>query len=940
MRSKNRYIYWYVSLFVLFQIIFPILSVQAESVIKNISATALVDGLKDSGTVFSYTSKDTITATTPKSNIYNFKLNPDLLVFFENKTIENERPCSEEYICFFFDGTISTPSVSSEHVMGYISVSTLNIEKGKATIVIDSGTANLGTLDGGSFNISNAGTFADGTDYKVSLKDIKINGEVKLISIDGSGSPQLGDNGFFAMFINIYSYDGDVVGQGGVNGAKIDKNQIQAGVYKYNQMTLTEALYSNTVYTLQIDTGAFNSDNLYAINCSTYEIDITAPCKINYTGTVDFTIDANGKITIINGTDFEKKSNGINITSLTTESGLNLEITEGLNSPLDKALSSAVGAMIKFVNSTTDWVVGGINSLLNKTEDYVLGAADRSTKGVEPAWTKMRNIGLTLLIMALVIIAFANVLQIDIEHYGLNRMIPRIIISIIMAYLSWLIVTFFFDFARALQDQAGGLIAGNALPMTYLSGAKIAAPSAGNILGELGSILLLIALFIGILICGVILYFSLIIRIVVLSFLLAVAPLAFILNIVPFTSNLYKQWWSEFFKWMFMGPIVVVILALGSIIASSATLGNASSFSTTDATTGANMMIGLLIFGASMYFAAMLPQKWGGKIMGSWQKAGKGLGKWAGNTTGLSGARKLVGDRIGTWSNNRQALAANRLARLGTLGKVGTTADVLRRQQFDAAVTEAGKQIGVASSDQSTLISRFKTAKSGYEKSAIMREMAARGDFEKLYAPDGSIDMNTGSWVADSDDAQHDARVDAGTNLMKLMGKDQVLEKSVLDNQGELVVAARNSLQNDQSTTGDYARAKYAGLIAGQRNKSLKEKRMNILDEIDPSEISKFMTEFDMSKMNDPQASSAKAQAKYKGYQERAQGQQSVEYANDANLRTSVQNEAERENATIDATNAAIAKKRQMDQATSRAESDARGMADVQDEAERINRSL
>lgn len=403
---------------------------------------------------------------------------------------------------------------------------------------------------------------------------------------------------------------------------------------------------------------------------------------------------------------------------------------------MDKALSDSIKLFGGFVTSALRWSMGQVRGLLNSTGDYVLGVPGKNEGMIGP-WTALRNIALTLLVIGLIIIAFANVLQLDIEQYGLNRMIPKMIIAIIMAFSSWLIVTFFFDFTKAIQDQAVGLIGGtNGLDV--LGGLTITTPTGGDIVGKLGAVLLLLALLVGVLICGFVLLFYLLMRIVMLSFLLVVAPLAFIMNIVPFASGLYKQWWSEFWKWMFMGPIALVIIALGSVIASSVGgFGSGQTLTDATVTTGGNILIGLLIFGASLYVAATLPAQWGGKIMQSFGKFGKnawgktggallktgGKAAW-GATGGKYVTRPIAGAFKGWRSKNDETTqqhvdrASNAMLNKIPGGKYGMDQDIFERNQKAGILDAEAKRFAFEDKDQFT--AAYNDATSPLAKQAIL----------------------------------------------------------------------------------------------------------------------------------------------------------------------------------------------------------------------------
>lgn len=456
-------------------------------------------------------------------------------------------------------------------------------------------------------------------------------------------------------------------------------------------------------------------------------------------------------------------------------------------SPLSQALSGAISTLGSWVQASLKWVMGQVKVLLESTADYVVGPVGCNQAngecGMLGPWTAMRNIGLTLLVLALIIIAFANVLQIDIEQYGLNRMIPKIIISIILAFASWLIVTFFFDLSKAIQDQSIALLdsggGGGYGGLTFMQSLSISTPSAGNIMANAGSVLLLLIILVGVLICGVVLLFTLILRIVMLSFLLAVAPLAFILNIVPFTANMYKQWWTEFWKWMFMGPIALVIISLGAVIAASATKtpssGGFGSAVTIDAAmistdSGGRMLIGLIIFAGAMYMGATLPMQWGGKIMQGWGKFGK-------NAWGKTGGAAIKAGRTAAWGatggraqnylkerfGGRMQSVYNRDARMAKQAKARSLQN--GKGQFAAGMDDF-QAAAYRDQQENAIYGEYKTmddfgkVKEAYtnakqRKDGITMRALARvskdsfQDIGKLYAEDGQVDARTGEWIGD-----------------------------------------------------------------------------------------------------------------------------------------------------------------------------------------------
>lgn len=613
----------------------------------------------------------------------------------------------------------------------------------------------------------------------------------------------------------------------------------------------TDYLYTNETYEIHL----WNANGY--VNCTTGELQEaptagnqvpTSLCSEGYRSDLYFKLDEDGTIRVVPPVDPGNEAN----TGQKTHFAL-FGYTER-TSPLGDALASAIKTIGSWIQATLGWVMRTIDSLLDETSNYVLGNMDGSSTGMRGPWIVMRNIGLSLLVMALIIIAFANVLQIDIEQYGMNRMIPKIIVSIMLAFFSWLIVTFFFDFTKAIQTQAIALLdpgaSGGGSGLSFLGGLEITTPTAGGILADAGSVLLLLVILVGVIVCGVILLFTLLMRIIMLSFLLAVAPLAFILNIVPFTANLYKQWWSEFFKWMFMGPIALVILALGAIIASSASGGAFGQGGSVDSLTatgdGSTLLIGLIIFAAALYMAATLPMKWGGSIMKSWGgigkkiwgatggMAGKGIKMGAGaavNRTGIPGAIKSGLDEFKKKGEMKDDAAANALLHSASGGRLGTDPGVYAQKLTDAQIKTSGDKIGVTSMSDDKLISSYANAKNPHERSAIEREAADRGIFEKIMAPE-HIDPTTGTFYDDDhshwgaggkdakDEAERNAKLAAGDYLASLGGQDAKLEKTVGEKQGEIFAAAGHS-----TSAPEYGQKLKGGFLAANSGKAGHEKR-------------------------------------------------------------------------------------------------------------------
>lgn len=283
-----------------------------------------------------------------------------------------------------------------------------------------------------------------------------------------------------------------------------------------------------------------------------------------------------------------------------------------------------------------------------------------------------------LMLIFLIFTAFANILRINIQVYAIKKILPSLIIGVILANFSLFIAkaiisfdTILVDFIQGLTISTNGgksiagalfnLIFGDIIGMKSLSniwgGGWLATlfftPGIGPGIG-----LLLIGFVFGlVIILGLAgfffwLWFLLQLRGFIILFLVVIAPIAFISLGFPLTQKYFQMWWSQFTKWVFMAPAVLLILAL-TLIITNAGLGG---------------KIGQIIFTiAGLYFAAQVPFKMGGYAMAAWGGIGKGI---AG----------LVGRPIKGWAGaeyearvKKPAMAAFAGTRLGkaiTRGKI------------------------------------------------------------------------------------------------------------------------------------------------------------------------------------------------------------------------------------------------------------------------------
>ncbi len=299
------------------------------------------------------------------------------------------------------------------------------------------------------------------------------------------------------------------------------------------------------------------------------------------------------------------------------------------------------------------------------TQTTVWGYIDQRSS-VKNIWKVALSIVDILVVGGLLVAAFANIFRIKIDNYGLKKILPGLIMGIILANLSYFIMHLLIEVASLTTQGIGILVSsyiggsggdtiGQQFAAPYLMGtlwkeivlSVAAVPTqwqgsltiTGLIQGSLyafsvgltsaaaglGALLLIILILVPILFF-LILMFLLYVRNYVLVICFMTAPLAFFALGFDPLKKYWTMWWSNFWKWLAMAPIVFLVKAFCilfmhfSNVTLSAPVGSIPTKDIVDY---------LFINGvgiACAYAALRLPFSWGTffgyKVMDNWAKAG------------------------------------------------------------------------------------------------------------------------------------------------------------------------------------------------------------------------------------------------------------------------------------------------------------------------------
>lgn len=244
------------------------------------------------------------------------------------------------------------------------------------------------------------------------------------------------------------------------------------------------------------------------------------------------------------------------------------------------ALTWIICPIFNVVQSAGDTLNNAVTSLLEIKSNEIFG--DNETgNAYHSAWSDMRNIALIIIVITALIMIIAQAVGSQaVDAYTIKSVMPRLLIAAIFIALSWIILQFFVDLTNVLgegvrsliyapfsglnssvhpagTDGPAGSLLGGVETVTAMTGAILLAVSGGVLLSF--GMALLLGLIIGFLVV--------VLRQVMITFLIIVAPIAIACYVLPNTKKVFSTWWDWFLKGLMMFPIIVGFIAAGRVFA-------------------------------------------------------------------------------------------------------------------------------------------------------------------------------------------------------------------------------------------------------------------------------------------------------------------------------------------------------------------------------------
>ncbi len=233
----------------------------------------------------------------------------------------------------------------------------------------------------------------------------------------------------------------------------------------------------------------------------------------------------------------------------------------------------------------------GFHQLLNSIYDFVepmmmvnekiVEQISDGTKGenssIFVSWTGFRDMSNIIFVILFLMILFSQLTGYGIDNYGIKRMLPKLIVMAILVNLSFIICAVAVDlsniFGKVLRNLFDGFIVshdnidpgfGHGFRSIFSGIINVRLLEAGAAAAvAIGGWSLIVPLALFLLSAVASLFFAAIMlgmRQALVVILIIVSPIAFVMNILPNTQNIYKKWLDAFKGILLLYPTIGLVL--------------------------------------------------------------------------------------------------------------------------------------------------------------------------------------------------------------------------------------------------------------------------------------------------------------------------------------------------------------------------------------------
>lgn len=316
--------------------------------------------------------------------------------------------------------------------------------------------------------------------------------------------------------------------------------------------------------------------------------------------------------------------------------------------------------VVNFLADISDDSAGILAKLL-EVNSFIL--TNRGPDSAFHYWSRIRDIANIVFVIVFLIIIYSQVSGLGISNYGIKKLLPKLLMTIVLVNISFYICSILvdisnivgsssFNFITSLGGGGSGPEGGWATKGNALGGIA-AAVLAGTVgffaLGALISGLIFIA------VTATVTVFLLGARHALVIFTIILSPLAFVALLLPSTEGLFKKWWGFFKTLLFLYPAVGLLYGACNL---GATVINGMK--------GESEVL-LQIIAAALTFTPLLLVSRLTSLMTSMMGLANIADKWgqmAGNAVGKKSQKMLNDSKWGKYMDHRDQVKAERRAQI------------------------------------------------------------------------------------------------------------------------------------------------------------------------------------------------------------------------------------------------------------------------------------
>lgn len=217
--------------------------------------------------------------------------------------------------------------------------------------------------------------------------------------------------------------------------------------------------------------------------------------------------------------------------------------------------------VVNFLADISDDSAGILAKLL-EVNSFIL--TDRGPDSAFHYWSRIRDIANIVFIIVFLIIIYSQVSGLGISNYGIKKLLPKLLMTIVLVNISFYICSILVDISNIVGSSSFNFITslggGGSGPeggwatkgnwWTGIAAGVIGTATAFFVLGTLISGLVFIV------VTATVTVFLLGARHALVIFTIILSPLAFVALLLPSTEGLFKKWWGFFKTLLLLYPAV------------------------------------------------------------------------------------------------------------------------------------------------------------------------------------------------------------------------------------------------------------------------------------------------------------------------------------------------------------------------------------------------